>query len=391
MTSGSRMPTWKERENNKRRERRRRAIAAKIYSGLRMYGNYKLPKHCDNNEVLKALCNEAGWTVEEDGTTYRKGCRPVERMDILGGSTSASPCSSYQPSPCASYNPSPASSSFPSPISSHYTTSNLANNAAADANSLIPWLKNLSSSSSSTSSKNNHPHSLYIHTGSISAPVTPPLSSPTARTPRKHSNNNNNDWDDQSAAGPSSWGGQNYPFMPSSMPSSTPQSPGRHGMLPDSGWLAGIQIPQSGPSSPTFSLVARNPFGFKDEPLSGAGSRMWTPGQSGTCSPAVFDQTADVPMADSCMAAEFAFGSSNAAARLVKPWEGERIHEELISDDLELTLGNSKTSFGADERKKPRLVSSECVSGDAGGVSSSSANSCDDGKGSLWMGRRQLS
>ncbi|PON46946.1 BES1/BZR1 transcription factor [Parasponia andersonii] len=72
MTSGSRMPTWKERENNKRRERRRRAIAAKIYAGLRMYGNYKLPKHCDNNEVLKALCNEAGWTVEEDGTTYRK-------------------------------------------------------------------------------------------------------------------------------------------------------------------------------------------------------------------------------------------------------------------------------------------------------------------------------
>jgi rhamnogalacturonyl hydrolase YesR len=72
MTSGARMPTWKERENNKRRERRRRAIAAKIYAGLRMYGNYKLPKHCDNNEVLKALCNEAGWTVEDDGTTYRK-------------------------------------------------------------------------------------------------------------------------------------------------------------------------------------------------------------------------------------------------------------------------------------------------------------------------------
>lgn len=72
MTSGTRLPTWKERENNKRRERRRRAIAAKIFSGLRMYGNYKLPKHCDNNEVLKALCNEAGWTVEPDGTTYRK-------------------------------------------------------------------------------------------------------------------------------------------------------------------------------------------------------------------------------------------------------------------------------------------------------------------------------
>uniref|UniRef100_A0A0D3F2U2 Protein BZR1 homolog n=1 Tax=Oryza barthii TaxID=65489 RepID=A0A0D3F2U2_9ORYZ len=52
--------------------RRRRAIAAKIYAGLRAYGNYTLPKHCDNNEVLKALCNEAGWTVEPDGTTYRK-------------------------------------------------------------------------------------------------------------------------------------------------------------------------------------------------------------------------------------------------------------------------------------------------------------------------------
>ena len=70
--SSGRLPTWKERENNKRRERRRRAIAAKIYSGLRAQGNYKLPKHCDNNEVLKALCIEAGWVVEEDGTTYRK-------------------------------------------------------------------------------------------------------------------------------------------------------------------------------------------------------------------------------------------------------------------------------------------------------------------------------
>ena len=69
---GTRVPTWRERENNRRRERRRRAIAAKIFAGLRAYGNYNLPKHCDNNEVLKALCNEAGWTVEPDGTTYRK-------------------------------------------------------------------------------------------------------------------------------------------------------------------------------------------------------------------------------------------------------------------------------------------------------------------------------
>ncbi|KAG7959984.1 hypothetical protein I3843_10G097600 [Carya illinoinensis] len=325
MTSGARMPTWKERENNKRRERRRRAFAAKIYTGLRMYGNYKLPKHCDNNEVLKALCNEAGWTVEEDGTTYRKGCKPVNRMDIMGGSTSASPCSSFQPSPCASYNPSPASSSFPSPVSSHYAAKA---NGNADADSLIPWLKNLSSGSSSASSMLSH--DLHVHGGSISAPVTPPLSSPTSRTPRTK-----NDWDDPTAT--PSWAGQHYSFLPSS----TPPSP-RHQVLPDSRWFAGIQISQSGPASPTFSLVSRNPFGFMEEALSGGGSRMWTPGQSGTCSPAVasgIDHTADVPMSDG-IATEFAFGSNTTG--LVKPWEGERIHEECISDDLELTLGSSR-------------------------------------------------
>lgn len=91
MTSGSsRLPTWKERENNKRRERRRRAIAAKIYAGLRMYGNYQLPKHCDNNEVLKALCREAGWIVEEDGTTYRKVLTLREIYFSLSGSGSGS-------------------------------------------------------------------------------------------------------------------------------------------------------------------------------------------------------------------------------------------------------------------------------------------------------------
>ena len=63
---------WRERENNRRRERRRRLIAARIFTGLRKYGNYALPRKCDNNMVLKALCEEAGWTVEADGTTYRK-------------------------------------------------------------------------------------------------------------------------------------------------------------------------------------------------------------------------------------------------------------------------------------------------------------------------------
>lgn len=70
-----RMPSVRERENNKRRERRRRAVAAKIFAGLRAHGNYCLPKHADHNEVLKALCAEAGWHVEEDGSVYRKVCK----------------------------------------------------------------------------------------------------------------------------------------------------------------------------------------------------------------------------------------------------------------------------------------------------------------------------
>lgn len=246
----------------------------------------------------------------------------------MGGSASASPCSSYQPSPCASYNPSPASSSFPSPTSSRYAIKG--NDNAADPNSLIPWLKNLSSGSSSASSRLPH-HNLYITGGSISAPVTPPSSSPTARTPRKP-----NDWDSHPAAAPA-WAAQRF----SCLPASTPPSPGRQ-VLADSAWLDSMRIPQSGPSSPTFSLVARNPFGFK-EAMSAGGSRNWTPAQSGTCSPTVAagtDHTSDVPMMDGTVA-EFAFGSCSIG--LVKPWEGERIHEECVSDDLELTLGNSRT------------------------------------------------
>ncbi|KAG8386447.1 hypothetical protein BUALT_Bualt03G0149700 [Buddleja alternifolia] len=308
MTGGTRMPTWKERENNKRRERRRRAIAAKIFAGLRLYGGYKLPKHCDNNEVLKALCDEAGWTVEPDGTTYRKGCKPKETMDMIGGSASASPCSSYQPSPCTSYNPSPASSSFPSPTSSSYAH-------IPDGNSLIPWLRNLSSSSSSSSSSKFINH--YMHGGSISAPVTPPLSSPTARTPRIMP-------DRETSFARPGWGGHQHPFLPLS----TPPSPGRP-----------FQVPQRGPPSPTFSLVSSNPFGFRVEDLARGGSLVCTPGQSGTCSPIVAEQTADIPMAE-VVSNEFAFGSNLTG--LVKPWEGERIHE-FGSDDLELTLGSSKT------------------------------------------------
>uniref|UniRef100_A0A0E0BYS8 Protein BZR1 homolog n=1 Tax=Oryza meridionalis TaxID=40149 RepID=A0A0E0BYS8_9ORYZ len=38
---------------------------------------------------------------------------------------------------------------------------------------------------------------------------------------------------------------------------------------------------------------------------------------------------------------------ANGAAGLVRAWEGERIHEDSGSDDLELTLGSSRTRAAA--------------------------------------------
>ncbi|KAF7825493.1 protein BZR1-like protein 2-like [Senna tora] len=67
-----RFPSERERQNNKAREQKRRSIARRIFAGLKAHGNYILPKHADTNDLLKALCEEAGWIVEEDGTIYKK-------------------------------------------------------------------------------------------------------------------------------------------------------------------------------------------------------------------------------------------------------------------------------------------------------------------------------
>ncbi|KAJ3695130.1 hypothetical protein LUZ60_000507 [Juncus effusus] len=256
MSSTARAPTWRERENNKRRERRRRAIAAKIYAGLRLYGNYKLPKHCDSNEVLKALCEEAGWVVEEDGTTYRKGSKRPNQTELHMSSFSPSPCSlSYQNSPFGSYNPSPTRTQPGTPTEN-----------PNHQNALIPLLKTLNSSK-----LNMNPNF-----STISAPVTPPLSSTPPRSP--------------------------------------------HSKI--ARMMSSLELPDlSEPASPTFSLVSSNPF---------------VVGQSGTCSP--------LNVSD-----DFAFGIGGnrdvdmMRNELVKPWEGERIHEEFVSDELELTLGSSVT------------------------------------------------
>ncbi|KAK1375511.1 BES1/BZR1-like [Heracleum sosnowskyi] len=156
----------------------------------------------------------------------REDCkdRRIQARGTCGGSAPVSPCSFYNLSPCASYNPSPGSSSFPSPASSSYPS-----NANVDGNSLIPWLKNLSSSSSSaSSSKIQHQH---MQSGSISAPVTSPMNSP-ARTPRFRTQ--------------SGWNAPHY----SAVPFSTPPSPDYHIFPNPDNWFKGLRIPQSGPCSP---------------------------------------------------------------------------------------------------------------------------------------------
>ncbi|XP_062188256.1 protein BZR1 homolog 1 [Phragmites australis] len=306
MTSGAaaaggmgRTPTWKERENNKRRERRRRAIAAKVFTGLRALGNYKLPKHCDNNEVLKALCREAGWVVEDDGTTYRRGCRPPP-LGAGVASAGMSPCSSSQlmsapsssfPSPVPSYHGSPASSSFPSP------TRHDSNHPSAS--SLLPFLRGL-------------PNLPPLRVSS-SAPVTPPLSSPTASRPPKV---RKPDWD--SVVDPF-----RHPFFAVSAPASPTRARRREhpDTIPecdesdvstvDSGrWISFQMAATTAPASPTYNLV--NPGGASN---SNSMKLDGTAGDRGRGGP------------------EFEFDKG-----WVTPWEGERIHE-VAAEELELTLG----------------------------------------------------
>ncbi|XP_061374445.1 BES1/BZR1 homolog protein 2-like [Gastrolobium bilobum] len=301
--SSGRLPTWKERENNKRRERRRRAIAAKIYSGLRAQGNYKLPKHCDNNEVLKALCTEAGWIVEEDGTTYRKGCnRPPS--EIGGTPPNMSACSSIQPSP--------QSSSFPSPVPSYHaspTSSSFPSPTRIDANPssfLLPFIRNI------TSIPTNLPP-LRI---SNSAPVTPPLSSP-------RSSKRKADFESLSNGSLNSF---RHPLFATSAPSSPsrrhhvatstiPECDESDASTVDSGrWVSFHST--AAPPSPTFNLM--KPAIQQITPQDMNDGIQWG------------------SAAERGRGSDFDFENGR-----VKPWEGERIHD-VGMDDLELTLGFGK-------------------------------------------------
>ncbi|KAL5704848.1 hypothetical protein ACHQM5_023219 [Ranunculus cassubicifolius] len=319
--SSGRMPTWKERENNKRRERRRRAIAANIYSGLRASGNYKLPKHCDNNEVLKALCAEAGWIVEEDGTTYRKGFRPPSNENG-GNSSIMSPCLSHAPSAPSSYFASPVPSYHASPSSSCFASPSRMD---SNPNYILPFLQNLQSI----------PSSLPPIRISNSAPVTPPLSSPTSRSPKLKQPDwqlkqpdwqlKQPDWQSLSNYNMVSYG---HPLFIASAPTSPTH---RHRRFTPSTILEGdesdsstVDLPQwtsfqsmapgpgAAPVSPTFNLV--NPTSAQSSPKGSFGASLGKREHG----------------------SEFEFEN-----RRVKPWEGEMIHEVGV-DDLELTLGSGK-------------------------------------------------
>ncbi|KAK1435417.1 hypothetical protein QVD17_01180 [Tagetes erecta] len=262
-----RKPSWRERENNRRRERRRRAIAANIYNGLRAQGNYNLPKHCDNNEVLKALCREAGWVVLPDGTTFRKGCKPPPSIDIRNISTNTTPCSSQ----------------ISSPSNNRFTFFH------DSVPSTLPPLRI-----------------------SNSAPVTPPVSSPTSKTPQ----NNTLIWESLTKQSMSSFNLPNFMISCSAPTSPTRYQRFKPMTIPEcdeSGcstiescqWVNHDPMAMS-PGSPTFHLL--KPMAtesYTSDAVLGKGKRV---------------------------EGEFENGG-------LKAWEGERIHDMGL-DDLELTLGS---------------------------------------------------
>uniref|UniRef100_A0A0D9Y422 Protein BZR1 homolog n=1 Tax=Oryza glumipatula TaxID=40148 RepID=A0A0D9Y422_9ORYZ len=87
-TTSLRHPTARERENNRQRERRRRQVATRIYAGLRAGAGYALPKHADQNDVLRALCAEAGYLVDDDGNVSRRHDERLAGAGAGGGGSS---------------------------------------------------------------------------------------------------------------------------------------------------------------------------------------------------------------------------------------------------------------------------------------------------------------
>uniref|UniRef100_A0A803KVY0 Protein BZR1 homolog n=1 Tax=Chenopodium quinoa TaxID=63459 RepID=A0A803KVY0_CHEQI len=246
------------------------------------------------------------------------GCNPPP-MDMAGTSANISACSSLQqspqssayPSPIPSYHASPTSSSFPSP--SRYDSN--------PSNYLLPFLRNLASI----------PTNLPPIRISNSAPVTPPLSSPTSRGSKRkaefESLSNSNGSGSQQSAARNSFFAVSAPSSPTrrnnTTPPTIPECDESDASTVDSGrWVSFQTGPSLGtPSSPTFNLVkqAVAQRSSMQGILNGTMALGWGGAMERGRGP------------------EFEFG--NGAA--VMAWEGERIHE-VSTDDLELTLGSAK-------------------------------------------------
>ena len=238
-------------------------------------------------------------TVRFLGRSWQ-GCKPPPGM--------MSPCSSSQLL-------SAPSSSFPSPTrldhsSGSYHHHNPSPGAAtAAASSLLPFLRGL-------------PNLPPLRVSS-SAPVTPPLSSPTAAS-RPPTKVRKPDWD-AAVADPF-----RHPFFAVSAPASPTRARRREhpDTIPecdesdvcstvDSGRWISFQVgaATTAPASPTYNLV--NPAGGAS-----ASNSMERDGMA----------AADIGGRGGGPA-EFEFDKGR-----VTPWEGERIHE-VAAEELELTLG----------------------------------------------------
>ncbi|XP_066388789.1 protein BZR1 homolog 4-like [Miscanthus floridulus] len=363
-----RVPTWRERENNRRRERRRRAIASKIFTGLRAHGNYALRRHCDNNEVLKALCEEAGWTVEPDGTTYRKGCKPPGSSDpymagFIPGCSPVSPGMSCPVSPgmvsCPvsprGYNglSSPSSPThFGGRGSSFFYGGSSSSRGTGIGGGHLPWLNNLSHSDDAS----------YADGYSFSAPVTPQNGSPPRRKMAR--------WAPDNAPAPagggsnvqSPWAASPGPSRYASLPVTMPHTPVRgEAVAADPvSLLTGLQISAAAANkSPAYSMFDFDAGSYSSRSAGQSSSAPWA-----AAAAARGAGDGDAQMAPhgfsfgwcggafNAWEGEKATGAFNAwegekASGAFGAWEGEKV-SEIDEGDLELTLGNSRAGAGAD-------------------------------------------
>jgi len=244
-----------------------------------------------------------------------QGCRAPLPGDGAGTSTrntpfssqNPSPLSSSFPSPIPSYQVSPSSSSFPSP-------SRLDDN---NASNLIPYIRHSFSASLPPLRISN------------SAPVTPPLSSPTSRNPKPIPT-----WDSiVKASMASSFNHhhhhhQNHPFFAASAPASPTH---RHLHAPPT-------IPECDESD-TSTVESGQWLNFQAFGPSVSAVPISPP--LNFIKPVVSQQHQhNLNHPDNRIQemrnSEVQFGVQ------VKPWVGERIHEGGL-DDLELTLGSGKT------------------------------------------------